>query len=168
MDQIESLNVEDFDVSVQPGVTRKALNRYLRDTGLWFPVGEIQAKAHRPQTRICAELNHNTTTTLHLLNRDKFIEFICAHGRACVFPYGAGQPHSGDTEELPVQFSAASILVSVLLGRARLQVDSASWSHVRVVIIVVMEDPHHHPYPHPHSLAWHENVMDGRGARPLR
>ncbi|KAK3536186.1 hypothetical protein QTP70_034977 [Hemibagrus guttatus] len=38
MDQVLDLHVEDFDVSVEPGVTRKALNSYLRDTGLWFPV----------------------------------------------------------------------------------------------------------------------------------
>ena len=33
------MNAEDFDCSVQPGVTRIALNNYLRDTGLWFPIG---------------------------------------------------------------------------------------------------------------------------------
>uniref|UniRef100_H2Y441 Probable D-lactate dehydrogenase, mitochondrial n=1 Tax=Ciona savignyi TaxID=51511 RepID=H2Y441_CIOSA len=38
MDRISDLNLEDFDVKVQPGVTRKSLNRELRDTGLWFPV----------------------------------------------------------------------------------------------------------------------------------
>uniref|UniRef100_A0A8C5EIS9 Probable D-lactate dehydrogenase, mitochondrial n=1 Tax=Gouania willdenowi TaxID=441366 RepID=A0A8C5EIS9_GOUWI len=38
MDQVLDLHVEDFDVTVEPGVTRKALNSYLRDTGLWFPV----------------------------------------------------------------------------------------------------------------------------------
>ncbi|XP_039987933.1 probable D-lactate dehydrogenase, mitochondrial isoform X3 [Xiphias gladius] len=38
MDQILDLHQEDFDVTVEPGVTRKALNAYLRDTGLWFPV----------------------------------------------------------------------------------------------------------------------------------
>lgn len=39
MDQVLDLHQEDFDVTVEPGVTRKALNSYLRDTGLWFPVG---------------------------------------------------------------------------------------------------------------------------------
>ncbi|XP_070574224.1 probable D-lactate dehydrogenase, mitochondrial isoform X2 [Ptychodera flava] len=38
MDRVIDLNVEDFDVTVEPGITRKFLNNYLRDTGLWFPV----------------------------------------------------------------------------------------------------------------------------------
>ncbi|XP_062968269.1 probable D-lactate dehydrogenase, mitochondrial isoform X2 [Cynocephalus volans] len=38
MDRIVELNSEDFSVVVEPGVTRKALNTHLRDTGLWFPV----------------------------------------------------------------------------------------------------------------------------------
>ncbi|XP_048461961.1 probable D-lactate dehydrogenase, mitochondrial [Rhincodon typus] len=38
MDEIVELNTEDFDVTVEPGVTRKGLNNYLRDSGLWFPV----------------------------------------------------------------------------------------------------------------------------------
>ncbi|EHB04684.1 Putative D-lactate dehydrogenase, mitochondrial [Heterocephalus glaber] len=38
MDRIRELNPEDFSVVVEPGVTRKALNTYLRDCGLWFPV----------------------------------------------------------------------------------------------------------------------------------
>lgn len=40
MEQVVDLHQEDFDVTVEPGVTRKGLNSYLRDTGLWFPVGE--------------------------------------------------------------------------------------------------------------------------------
>lgn len=39
MDRILALNTEDFSVVVEPGVTRKTLNTYLRDSGLWFPVG---------------------------------------------------------------------------------------------------------------------------------
>lgn len=40
MDQVLDLHQDDFDVTVEPGVTRKALNSYLRGTGLWFPVGQ--------------------------------------------------------------------------------------------------------------------------------
>lgn len=38
MEAITDYHPEDFDVVVQPGVTREALNHFVKDDGLWFPV----------------------------------------------------------------------------------------------------------------------------------
>jgi D-lactate dehydrogenase (cytochrome) len=38
MNRVLAVNVDDLDVTVEAGVTRKQLNRHLHDTGLFFPI----------------------------------------------------------------------------------------------------------------------------------
>ncbi len=38
MDRVIAVHAEDLDCTVEPGITREALNTYLRDTGLFFPI----------------------------------------------------------------------------------------------------------------------------------
>ena len=38
MNRIISVNAEDLDCTIEPGITREELNAYLRDTGLFFPI----------------------------------------------------------------------------------------------------------------------------------
>ncbi|TPQ31924.1 2-hydroxy-acid oxidase, partial [Burkholderia ubonensis] len=38
MNRVLSIDAEDLTVTVEPGITRKALNEALRDTGLFFPI----------------------------------------------------------------------------------------------------------------------------------
>jgi D-lactate dehydrogenase (cytochrome) len=38
MDRVIAVNADDLDCTIEPGITREALNTHLRDTGLFFPI----------------------------------------------------------------------------------------------------------------------------------
>ena len=67
MDKIVDVNPEDMDVTVEPGVTREYLNTYLRDSGLWFPVGEQNNILYKPDSRVntndLSNLNYKSLTS---------------------------------------------------------------------------------------------------------
>ena len=47
MDAVTEVSTNDFYASVRPGVTRHILNKYLKETGLFFPIGIMYA-SHIP------------------------------------------------------------------------------------------------------------------------
>jgi len=52
MNHVLAVHSEDLDAVVEAGVTRKALNAHIKDTGLFFPVDPGGAPRSRPLATI--------------------------------------------------------------------------------------------------------------------
>ena len=106
MDQISQYHPEDFDVCVQPGVTREALNHFVKDDGLWFPV---DPGANASICGMCATGASGTNAVRYGTIKENCLnlEVVLADGRIV---------HTGGKDKRPRKSSAGYNLTNIMVG----------------------------------------------------
>ena len=106
MDGITNYNIDDFDVEVQPGVTREALNHYVRDDGLWFPV---DPGANASICGMCATGASGTNAVKYGTIKENCLnlEVVLADGRLL---------HTGGKGKRPRKSAAGYNLTNLMIG----------------------------------------------------
>ena len=95
LDGVVSVSPEDLHCTVQPGISRKALNEYLRDTGLFFPVDP--GAEHASLGGMAATRASGTTTVRYGTMRDNVLGLraVMADGRRIRTARNARKSSSG-------------------------------------------------------------------------
>ena len=106
MDAITDYHPEDFDVCVQPGVTREALNHYVKDDGLWFPV---DPGANASICGMCATSASGTNAVRYGTTKENCLnlEVVLPDGRIL---------HTNGKDKRPRKSSAGYNLTNLFVG----------------------------------------------------
>lgn len=106
MTNISDYHPEDFDVVVQPGVTREALNHFVKDDGLWFPV---DPGANASICGMCATGASGTNAVRYGTIKENCLnlEVVLADGRIL---------HTGGKGKRPRKSAAGYNLTNIMVG----------------------------------------------------
>ena len=107
MEEIEDYHPEDFDIAVRPGVTREALNHFVKNDGLMFTV---DPGANASICGMCATGASGTNTVRYGTMRDNCLNL------EVVLPNGDVMYTAGGKDQRPRKSSAGYDLTNLFLG----------------------------------------------------